>query len=118
MITEHQILQARILIVDDQLINTKILQSLLHKAGYHNISTINDSRKAIASYLDIIPDLLILDLCMPHVDGFEIMKQLKNSHEETYLPILVISNEESQEVRYKALESGAKDFLNKPYPFF
>lgn len=115
MVGENQILNAKILIVDDQLLNTKILQSILKVAGYHHITTLNDSKRAVAAYQEIKPDLFILDLSMPEVNGFDIMRDLQALNLDTYLPILVISNEESQAVRYQALESGAKDFLNKPY---
>lgn len=115
MLDKECISNAKILIVDDQEINVRILQSMLQKAGYHNITVLTDSTKAVASYEDIKPDLFILDLVMPEVTGFDIMDELRMLHEHTYLPVLVISNEENQEVRYRALESGAKDFLNKPY---
>lgn len=115
MITTEQVLSARILIVDDQDLSIRILDEILRKAGYHNINACFDSRQVSDIYKLIRPDLVILDLNMPFLDGFQVMDQFKKIEGDNYLPVLVLSNEESREARFKALESGAKDFLNKPY---
>jgi len=115
VITEDNILNAKVLIVDDDEISVRILKEIFAKAGYTNITSINDSRQAVKLYKEIDPDLLILDLNMPYLSGFEVMKQLAEGNQDGYLPIVVLSNEESQDVRSSALEAGARDFLNKPY---
>lgn len=106
---------AKILIIDDQEMSVVMLERILEKEGYQNIYKTTDARKAAELYHEVRPDLLILDLNMPHHTGFEIMEQLKGMEGDSYLPILVISGEESQETKFEALKSGAKDFLNKPY---
>jgi putative two-component system response regulator len=96
-------------------LNTRLLESIFSKSGYKNVTSTNDSRQAKDLYAQIKPDLLVLDLNMPNLDGFGVMEQLRELDHDSYLPILVISHEEDQTVRFKALQSGAKDFLNKPY---
>ncbi len=109
------VLNARILIVDDQASSIILLESILKKTGFKNIVSLSDSRIAIDTYNKIHPDLLILDLNMPYVDGFEIMAKLKEIEEDAYLPIVVLSGEEHKDIQIRALDSGAKDFINKPY---
>jgi putative two-component system response regulator len=115
MISEDKILQAKILIVDDEPMSIRLLGKILAKAGYANVTPVTDSRQVLPLYQKIQPDLLILDLCMPHLDGFGVMDQLRSLTGDVYLPIIVISSEEHPERKHKALKSGAKDFLNKPY---
>jgi len=115
MITEDNILNAKILIIDDDEISVRILKETFSKAGYKNITSINDPRLALKLYKELDPDLLILDLNMPYLSGFDVMKQLTSINIDGYLPIVVLSNEESQDIRSSALEAGARDFLNKPY---
>ena len=115
MITDQQILNAKILIIDDQKLDSVVLEKILKTSGYKNIRCINDSRVACQVYQEYCPDLVLLDLHMPHIDGFEVMGQLNALEVESYLPILVISSETNHDIRLRALQSGAKDFLNKPY---
>ncbi len=115
MLSESEILGAKILIVDDQRMNVQLLEQILRNAGFYNITATTESKEVSDLYESLQPDLVALDLNMPEMDGFDVMKVLKEKEGDSYLPIIVISNEESQEVRFKALESGAKDFLNKPY---
>lgn len=115
MITKQDIRNGKILIVDDQEINIRLLTDIFEKEGYSRITGLTDSRQVLEKYEEINPDLMILDLMMPHVDGFEILRQLTETYQNTYLPVLILSNIEDHEARYKALEMGAKDFVNKPY---
>ena len=116
MITEQNFFDAKILVVDDDPMSIKIISDILKKTGYTNITSTTDSREAKALYEELRPDLLILDLNMPYFSGFDVMGQLKHiEKEEGFLPILILSNEEDKEKRFLALESGAKDFINKPY---
>lgn len=115
MITEDQIHNARILIVDDDRVGVRLLDEIIRKAGFKNVRTTTDSTEAVALFEEIKPDLLILDLWMPELTGFDIMQRLATAYPETFLPIVVLSHDADQQVHYKALKSGAKDFLNKPY---
>lgn len=115
MLPQENFLEAKILIVDDEPMSIKLLSKILTRAGYSNIFSTTDSLRAFELYCKIRPDLLILDLNMPHMDGFEIMGKLRSIPEESYLPIIVITSDDSHDVKYRALQNGAKDFLNKPF---
>ncbi|MEO8519808.1 MAG: HD domain-containing phosphohydrolase [Acidobacteriota bacterium] len=106
---------ARILIVDDEEPNVEMLRRLLERAGFSRIETTNDGREVPDLYVKFRPDLILLDLHMPHCDGLAVMDELNQIAEATYLPILMLTGDESQEARREALSRGAKDFLNKPF---
>jgi len=106
---------ARLLIVDDEDANIEVLQRILTRAGFTRIFTSNDSRQATALYVEHRPDLILLDLHMPHLDGLEVMDQLNEIAEASYLPILILSGDLTPEARRDALSRGAKDFVNKPF---
>jgi putative two-component system response regulator len=113
---EDKIKNARILIVDDQEANVLYLESALEKAGYTNFQSTTDSREVLFLFGANRPDLLLLDLMMPHLDGFAVMEQLKSLvAPDSYLPILVLTADVSPETRQRALSSGANDFLVKPF---
>ena len=105
---------ARILIVDDQEANVRLLERVLQQAGFENVKSTTDSRLAIPLYVGFQPDLVLLDLHMPHLDGFQVMEELRHRVEGTYLPILVLTADITAEVKQRALAGGAKDFLTKP----
>ncbi|MBN1423211.1 response regulator [Candidatus Fermentibacteria bacterium] len=115
MITPDRIVQARILVVDDEPANTRLLEQLLGKAGYENYLSTSDPRTVADLYEAFRPDLLLLDLHMPGMDGFEVMQHLSTKTTDGYVPILVLTADPDQAVRIRALESGAKDFLTKPF---
>lgn len=104
-----------ILIADDEATSIHLLVKVLTDAGYTNIKATQDPDEVVELYNTIKPDLLILDLHMPHMEGFKIMEQLKGQQDEDYLPVLVISQERNRVIQFSALEAGAKDFLVKPY---
>jgi putative two-component system response regulator len=105
----------RILIIDDERGNIKILERFLKAAGYTQVKSVLDSRKAVNAYIEFLPDLVLLDLKMPNLDGFQVMEQLKNVDRSSYLPVLVLTAQRDHPTRMKALELGAKDFLTKPF---
>lgn len=106
---------AKILIVDDDATSIRLLVKILSDAGYNNLKATRDPNAAAELYREIKPDLLVLDLHMPHMEGFKIMDQLSKNKENDYLPILVISQERNRVIQFSALKAGAKDFLVKPY---
>jgi putative two-component system response regulator len=112
---EREILEAKILIVDDSEANVWLLQEVLKTAGYTQVEGISDSREAVQFYKKFKPDLLILDINMPFLDGFQVMEELKRSENEAYLPILVLTSDHESSTRQKALNAGGKDFLTKPF---
>lgn len=115
MISIEQIFNARVLILDDQKLHAFFLKEVLQQQGYKNILCLMDPLKAIPTCKDFKPDLIILDLLMPHLDGFQVMGQLHNFRLEHYLPILAVSADKSTDIRLRALQSGATDFLDKPF---
>ncbi len=107
---------AKILVVDDRKENIVVLNGLLQMQGYTNIETLSDSRLFFDMFKSFKPDLILLDLMMPYVSGFEIMKTLQDLIPDTiYLPILVLTADISEETKQRALAEGAKDFLAKPF---
>ena len=113
---EETIKNAHILIVDDNEANVLYLEAVLRKSGYTNIRSTTDSRLALPLFKQCQPDLLLLDLMMPHLDGFAIIEQLKPFvAANSYLPVLVLTADASSETRRRALSSGANDFLIKPF---
>jgi putative two-component system response regulator len=106
---------ARILIVDDEPGNVDLLRRLLQRAGFSRLESTNDPRDASALYVKFRPDLILLDLHMPHMDGLAVMDELNQIAEASYLPILMLTGDVTQEAKREALSRGAKDFLNKPF---
>ena len=111
-------LTGRILIVDDEPANVALLQRLLAKSGYTNLLATIDPREGLALWDEFEPDLLLLDLNMPHINGFEFMARVTSSPwmaAAEYVPILVLTADVTAPTRDRALSSGAKDFLTKPF---
>jgi putative two-component system response regulator len=114
-VNDDMLKHAGILVVDDQEANVRLVEALLRKAGYANVHSTTDSRQAVPMYEELRPDIVILDLRMPHLDGFEVMEALGRSVPEGgYLPILVLTADDTRESMYRALSMGARDFLTKP----
>src|SRR5437764_3008928 len=106
---------ARILVVDDEEGNVEILRRILSHAGFSHVETTTDARDVAALYVQQRPDLILLDLHMPHLDGLQVMDQLNEIAEASYLPILILSADLTPEARRDALSRGAKDFVGKPF---
>jgi len=113
MINSKAILAARILIVDDQEVNVKLLEYMLLAESYTTVHTTTDSRKVRALHEANNYDIILLDLNMPHMNGFQVLEQLKEMEPEGYLPVLVITAEPGHKLR--ALNTGARDFISKPF---
>ncbi|MBI2973070.1 MAG: response regulator [Armatimonadetes bacterium] len=107
---------ARILIVDDEPANVRLLERLLQQAGHTHLRSIQDPRQAAAAVGEFQPDIILLDLQMPHLDGLAVMKQLQpHFGPGTFLPILVLTADTNPQTKREALAAGAKDFLTKPF---
>jgi PAS domain S-box-containing protein len=115
MLPAAEILNATILIVDDQEANVMLLEAMLRNEGYQHITTTQDPRTVCALHEAQGFDLILLDLQMPGMDGFEVMEQLKTIEHAAYLPVLVITAQPAHKLR--ALKAGAKDFVSKPFDF-
>ncbi len=113
MITPADVLHAKILIVDDKKQNILLLDRILRGGGYRDVNSTSDSREVYELHRTNRYDLILLDLNMPGVDGFDVMTSLKTLETDGYLPVLVITAEPDQKVR--ALKAGARDFVGKPF---
>ncbi len=107
--------QAKILIVDDDETNLDLLESVLEDAGYQHIHLISDSMTTIKAYHDIRPDLILLDVRMPVLDGHGVMRALKALNDPLLPPVLFLTAEPSDENMRLAFEGGARDFIGKPF---
>ena len=107
---------ARFLIVDDEETNLRVLEAMLQRAGYSEVTSTADSRQVVSLYSALRPDIVLLDLMMPHMDGYELMEELrKEESEDAYLPIVVLTSDTTRQSRERALSLGANDFLTKPF---
>ena len=109
-----ELADARILIADDEPANVRLLERLLNQAGYRNLRATTDSRQVRTLYEEFKPDLILLDLMMPHLDGVAVMQQLPIAAGE-YVPVLVLTADVTAQGKERALTAGAKDFLTKPF---
>jgi putative two-component system response regulator len=113
MTISQKILNAKVLVVDDQQANVKLLEYMLQGAGYSAVTSTMDPRFVRDLYRENRYDCILLDLNMPHMDGFQVMEELKKIETEGYLPILALTADPSHKLR--ALQAGAKDFVSKPF---
>ncbi len=107
------ILNASILIVDDQEANVLLLEQMLRDAGYACISSTMNPHEVCELHRKNRYDLILLDLQMPGIDGFQVMEDLKEIETDSYLPVIVITAQPGHKLR--ALQAGAKDFISKPF---
>ncbi len=113
MIGKAEILQGKILIVDDQRANVALLEQMLGNAGYVSVTSTMDPGQVCALHLLNRYDLILLDLQMPGMDGFQVMENLEQIETGGYLPVLVVTAQPEHKVR--ALRAGARDFVSKPF---
>jgi PAS domain S-box-containing protein len=113
MINADDILAARILIVDDQAANVLLLTRMLEEAGYRNVTATMNSLEVCSMHRKSAFDLILLDLQMPGMDGFQVMEGLKTNEADDYLPVIVLTAQPGHKLR--ALQAGAKDFISKPF---
>ena len=112
-ILESDILNASVLVVDDQESNIELLTQLLAEAGYTQVASTMNPLEVCALHRKNRYDLILLDLQMPVMDGFQVMESLKTNDADSYLPVLVITAQPGHKLR--ALQVGAKDFISKPF---
>src|SRR5271155_5449635 len=113
MIAAPEILNASILIVDDQEPNVRLLEQLLNETGYTHVASTMNPHEVPALHRKNRYDLILLDLQMPGMDGFQVMEGLKTNDADSYLPVIVLTAQPGHKLR--ALQVGAKDFISKPF---
>src|SRR6266567_3694690 len=102
----------KILIIDNEPVNVALLEEILVEAGYTRFESILDSKLVYKTFL---PDLVLLDLMMPPPDGFAILESLRADAGDTFLPVVILTADTNEETKRRALETGATDFLLKPF---
>jgi PAS domain S-box-containing protein len=113
VISQADILNASILIVDDQASNIALLEALLGDAHYTRVTSTTNPRDVCALHREHAYDLILLDLQMPHMGGFEVIEALKTNDTDPYLPVLVLTAQPGHKLR--ALQAGVRDFISKPF---
>jgi putative two-component system response regulator len=106
---------ARILIVDDEPANLKLLDKMLASQGYAQRILIQDPREVLDRYREGRPDLIMLDINMPYLDGYQVMEQLKALDDPLLPPIIILTAQHGQDFLLRALAAGARDFVTKPF---
>lgn len=106
---------SKILVVDDEPANLRLVEKILHSAGYQYVDLVNDSREAVDTYRQQESDLILLDLNMPNLDGYEVMQNLQALNQEVLAPVIVLTAQQAREYRVRALDLGARDFICKPF---
>jgi len=112
-VAEADILNASVLIVDDQEVNVSLLEQMLREAGYARVASTTNPQEVCALHRKNRYDLILLDLQMPGMDGFQVLEALKTNETDGYVPVLVITAQPGHKLR--ALQAGAKDFVSKPF---
>jgi putative two-component system response regulator len=112
--TVETVKAAKILIVDDEPINVKIVRRYLQTVGYSNILTVTESERARDLIVSELPDLVLLDIMMPKVNGFEILQAIRDDNRTQFIPVIFLTAVDDSETKVRALELGGADFLAKP----
>jgi signal transduction histidine kinase len=113
---EAPLKEAHILMVDDEVASTCLMTNFLHRIGYSRLESINDSTRTFDIIETFMPDLILLDLAMPNINGFQVLKVLRtNRQSEDQIPVLVLTGDPSAENKRRALAAGATDLLTKPF---
>ena len=107
--------KSKILVIDDEPANAELLEAILVDNGYRHVKAISDSRIALEVCRTFEPDLILLDLMMPHVDGFAILEALHSKPDSASRPVMVLTADESSETKERVLNAGATAFMLKPF---
>jgi PleD family two-component response regulator len=105
----------KLVIIDDEPLNVVLLEEMLAESGYNRVRSLTDSRAALAACIEFAPDLILLDLMMPHLDGFTVLEQLRSQSHDHSVPVIVLTADANEETKRRALRAGATDFLLKPF---
>lgn len=108
-------IDSTIMVIDDQDANVALLRKILGSAGYRRIEAETDARRMLDRFDEHRPDVILLDLHMPHLDGFAVLERLRPKIGASYLPVIVLTADATPEARLRALAAGATDFLTKPF---
>lgn len=107
--------EKHLLIVDDSTVNIELMFDLLDEYGFENVHGINDPREVLPHCQQQLPDLLLLDIRMPHLDGYAVIEELSEHFAEQMPPIIVLTAQIDDATRHRALSMGVRDFITKPF---
>ncbi|HVF70855.1 MAG TPA: response regulator [Chthoniobacterales bacterium] len=105
----------KVLAIDDEPANVALLEAMLADGGYTRVKSVTDSRVALQTFEAFEPDIVLLDLMMPHLDGFAVLEAIRGVDTEIFLPIIVLTADANEATKLRALRAGATDFLLKPF---
>jgi putative two-component system response regulator len=105
----------KLLIIDDEPANVALLEEILVENGYTRFQSVTDSKRAVETYRQFQPDIVLLDLMMPPPDGFAVLELIRADAGDTFLPVVVLTADTNEKTKLRALEAGATDFLLKPF---
>jgi DNA-binding response OmpR family regulator len=111
----NNIQQSRLLIIDDEPANLELLEDLFAEEGFENVLSSIDARRASSLIQGFRPDIILLDLRMPDIDGFSVLSLIDDLRDQEWIPVIVLTADMTKEARYRALSMGASDFLTKPF---
>lgn len=116
LVTSQDLRARRILIIDDEQANVLLLRTLLEREGYSDIHGLSDPRRALEAFVQLSPDVVLLDLMMPDVDGYRLLDAFRRQTAPgDFRPVLVLTADATTSARRRALSLGAKDFVSKPF---
>lgn len=116
LVDNQEILTKRILAIDDEEANVLLLTNVLQREGYTDIHCITNPENALDAYIALSPDLVLLDLMMPKIDGFQLLEAFsRHDRSDEFRPVLVLTADTTLQTRRRALALGAKDFVSKPF---
>lgn len=107
----------KVLVVDDEPSNVALFEDVLAEGGYTRISSLSDARQAAEVCRTFEPDLVLLDLMMPHVDGFAVLEALRSRTVDPHVPVIILTADTNEQTKRRALAAGATDFLYKPFDY-
>ncbi len=113
IIMDDELKASRLMLVEDNANDSAFLNEILEQAGFHSVTSISDPREAVNCYQTKNFDLILLDILMPFMDGFELMQHFKSTDKSCHAPVLVVTGLEEEKLRIRALREGAQDFLEK-----
>ncbi len=116
LISNQELLSRRILAIDDEETNVLLLANVLDREGYRDVHFLTNPELALEMYIKLSPDLVLLDLMMPKVDGFQLLEAFsRHDQPDEFRPVLVLTADTTLQTRRRALALGAKDFVAKPF---
>ncbi|MGY6636733.1 MAG: response regulator [Erythrobacter sp.] len=119
MMAERDLSAMRLLVIDDEPANLALVCAVLEREGYSEIETLLDPAQAVERYLAFQPDLVLLDLMMPDLDGYALLDRLERlAGRDDLVPIMVLTADTSLEAKRRALALGARDIVTKPFDVF